>query len=65
MKPITGKQLCRLLTDAGWTLRRINGSHHIFGKAGEFKIITVPVHGSQNLKPGLAGRIAKDARLSW
>lgn len=65
MRPISGKEVCRLLREAGWTLRRIHGSHHIFGKAGERKIITVPVHGNQILKPGLANRIAKDANLEW
>ncbi|HKW30747.1 MAG TPA: type II toxin-antitoxin system HicA family toxin [Verrucomicrobiae bacterium] len=65
MRPISGKELCRRLEEAGWTLKRIKGSHYIFGKAGEWKIITVPVHGNQNIKPGLANRIAKDAGISW
>ena len=65
MKPITGKEMCRLLQQHGWTLKRIRGSHHIFGKAGEIKIITVPVHGNQNLKPGLATRISKDTNIVW
>jgi predicted RNA binding protein YcfA (HicA-like mRNA interferase family) len=46
MRPITGKGLCRLLNEAGWTLKRIKDSHHIFGKPGERKIIAVTVHGS-------------------
>jgi len=37
----------------------------LFGKQGERKIVAVPVHGSQTIKPGLALRIAKDAGLSW
>ncbi len=45
MRPITGKDLCQRLMLAGWSLKRIRGSHHIFGKPGEWKIITVPVHG--------------------
>lgn len=65
MRPISGREMCRLLHEAGWTLKRINGSHHIFGKAGERKIITVPVHGHKDLKPGLAAAIARDANLSW
>ncbi len=65
MRPITGKELCRLLREADWALKRINGSHHIFGKSGERKIIVVPVHGNQTIKPGLALRIAKDAGISW
>lgn len=65
MKPITGKEMCRLLREHGWVLKRIRGSHHIFGKAGEFKIITVPVHGNETLKPGLANRLSKDANIVW
>ncbi len=65
MRSISGRELCRLLTDAGWTLKRINGSHHIFGKSGEHKIITVPVHGNKDLKPGLVAAIARDANLNW
>jgi predicted RNA binding protein YcfA (HicA-like mRNA interferase family) len=53
------------LSEAGWSLKRVKGSHHIFSKAGEWKIIVVPVHGNQTIKPGLAHRIAKDAGISW
>ena len=65
MRPITGKDLCRRLNEAGWALKRVKGSHHIFAKSGERKIIAVPVHGNQTIKPGLALRIAKDAEISW
>jgi predicted RNA binding protein YcfA (HicA-like mRNA interferase family) len=65
MRPITGKELCRRLTEAGWVLKRIHGSHHIFGKAGEWKIISVPVQGNQLIRPGLANRISRDAGISW
>jgi predicted RNA binding protein YcfA (HicA-like mRNA interferase family) len=65
MRPITGKDLYRRLSDAGWTLKRIKESHHIFGKTGEWKIISVPVHGNQEIKLGLANRIAKDTGISW
>ena len=65
MKPISGKKLCRLLDKAGWSLQRVRGSHHIFSKVGERKIITVPVHGKKMVGPGLATRIAKDANLEW
>jgi predicted RNA binding protein YcfA (HicA-like mRNA interferase family) len=46
-------------------LKRVKGSHHIFAKPGERKIIAVPVHGNQTIKPGLPLRIAKDAAISW
>ncbi len=35
--------LRRLLERAGWTLDRVNGSHHIFTKDGR-RPISVPVH---------------------
>ena len=64
MKAITGLEMCRLVEANGWSLRRVNGSHHIYSKEGERKVISIPVHGNKNLKPGLALRIARDAGLS-
>jgi predicted RNA binding protein YcfA (HicA-like mRNA interferase family) len=63
VKPITGPEMCRLVEANGWRLQRIKGSHHIYSKAGERKIISIPVHGNRNLKPGLALRIARDAGI--
>jgi len=60
---LTGKQACRMLKDAGWQLKRIKGSHHIYKKPGEMRLITVPVHAGESLKPGLLNRILKDAGL--
>jgi predicted RNA binding protein YcfA (HicA-like mRNA interferase family) len=53
--------MCRLIEANGWSLRRVSGSHHIYSKPGERKVISIPVHGAKNLKPGLAARIARDA----
>jgi predicted RNA binding protein YcfA (HicA-like mRNA interferase family) len=53
--------MCRLVEAKGWVLQRIKGSHHIYSKAGVPKVISIPVHGSQDLKRGLANRIARDA----
>jgi len=64
LKSITGSEMCRLMEANGWSLRRINGSHHIYSKPGERKVISVPVNGGKNLKPGLALRIARDAGVS-
>ncbi|MBL8220647.1 MAG: type II toxin-antitoxin system HicA family toxin [Bryobacterales bacterium] len=65
MKPITGPEMCRLLENAGWRLQRVSGSHHIYTKAGERKVLSVPLHGNRDLKPGLANRLARDAGLRW
>ena len=64
MKAYSGKELCRLLEQHGWQLKRIKGSHHIYGKPGERAIITVPVHGNQSLKPGLLHAVFKAAKLT-
>ena len=64
MKSITGPEMCRLIEANGWLLRRIGGSHHIYSKPAERKVISIPVHGSKNLKPGLAVRILRDAGVA-
>jgi predicted RNA binding protein YcfA (HicA-like mRNA interferase family) len=33
VKVITGKQMCRVLEQGGWTLARINGSRYIYRHA--------------------------------
>ena len=63
MKPISGKQFAKLLEHHGWTLLRINGSHHIYGKAGFEARLSVPVHGNEALKLGLARHLAKLAGI--
>jgi predicted RNA binding protein YcfA (HicA-like mRNA interferase family) len=65
LKSITGSEMCRLIQANGWSLGRINGSHHIYCKPGERKVISIPVHGSKSLKQGLALRIARDAGVSF
>jgi predicted RNA binding protein YcfA (HicA-like mRNA interferase family) len=59
LKPITGPEMCRLLEVHGWRLERVKGSHHIYSKSGERRIITIPVHENRSLKPGLASRIGR------
>jgi hypothetical protein len=45
--------MCRLIEKNGWSLRRINGSHHIYSKPGERKVISIPVHGNRSLSLAL------------
>ena len=63
MKSYSGKEVCRLLEQHGWQLKRVKGSHHIYGKAGERALIVVPVHSNQSLKPGLQRAILKLAGI--
>ena len=64
MKAISGKNFCRVLVQNGWTLLRINGSHHIYGKAGVNARLSIPVHGNDALKTGLLRHLIKIAELA-
>jgi len=63
LKAVSGKKLCKLIEDKGWELKRINGSHRIYAKAGENARISVPVHGNTPLKIGLQRHLMKIAGI--
>jgi len=50
LKALSGKEVCKILEKHGWQLERINGSHHVYKKAGQPETIPVPVHGNRSLK---------------
>jgi predicted RNA binding protein YcfA (HicA-like mRNA interferase family) len=52
--------LIRLLEDAGWTLDRIRGSHHVFRHPYKPGIVVVP-HPKKDLGTGLVSAIRKQA----
>ena len=64
MKSATGKEFARLLERNGWTLLRVQGSHHIYGKAGSVVRLSVPIHGNKQLKVGLCKHLLNLAGLS-
>ena len=64
MKSCSGKEFCRLLEQHGWQLKRIKGSHHLYGKPGERALLVVPVHANQSLKPGLQCALLKLAGIA-
>lgn len=53
MTSASGRQLAKAVERAGWTLLRVNGSHHIYGRSGSVVRLSIPVHGNQMLKAGL------------
>lgn len=63
MKSLSGKQLARLLEEHGWTLMRVQGSHHIYAKPGRSERISVPIHGNTPLKVGLLRHLLKMAGI--
>lgn len=64
MKSISGKKLCKIVEQKGWILKKITGSHHIYEKLGENKIISIPVHKNQDLKIGTLKSLMKIAELT-
>ncbi|MFH1537517.1 MAG: type II toxin-antitoxin system HicA family toxin [bacterium] len=63
MKSVSGKDLAKVLERNGWTLQRVKGSHHIYGKEGSVVRISVPLHGNKPLKIGLVKHLLKTAEL--
>ncbi len=63
MKPLSGKAFARVVERHGWTLLRIKGSHHIYGKPGNVVRLSVPIHRNKPLKEGLLKHLAKLAGL--
>lgn len=63
MKAVSGKAFARAAERRGWTLLRVNGSHHIYGKAGEVARLSIPIHGNSPLKLGLQRALMKLADL--
>jgi predicted RNA binding protein YcfA (HicA-like mRNA interferase family) len=64
MKSVSGKEFAKVLERRGWSLLRVQGSHHIYGKAGLPVRISIPIHGNQPLKTGLLRTLLKAAGLS-
>lgn len=52
-----------MLEKKGWELKRIQGSHHIYARLNNSKILTVPVHGNSDLKKVVLTQLLKDAGL--
>jgi predicted RNA binding protein YcfA (HicA-like mRNA interferase family) len=59
MKPLSGREFARLAERHGWKLLRVQGSHHIYGKAGMVVRLSIPIHGNRPLKTGLLRHLAK------
>ena len=60
---MSGKELAKLLERNDWILLRVQGTHHIYGKAGSSIRISVPIHGNKSLKVGLLRHLLKQAGL--
>ena len=62
MRTMKSRDMIRQLTDAGWTLDRVRGSHHVFVHTTRPGHVVVP-HPKKDLGRGLVGAIRKQAGL--
>ena len=63
MMSVSGKRFARIVERRGWTLLRVHGSHHIYGKPGSVVRLSIPIHGNRPLKIGLQRHLMKIAGL--
>ncbi len=63
MKSVPGKEFVKVLERHGWSLLRVHGSHHIYGKAGNDARLSVPIHGNQAIKTGLLRHLMRLAGI--
>jgi predicted RNA binding protein YcfA (HicA-like mRNA interferase family) len=62
---ISGREVVRALTKAGFVVDRIAGSHHVMVFPGDpTRTVTVPVHAGRDLKPGTLRSIIRQTRLT-
>jgi predicted RNA binding protein YcfA (HicA-like mRNA interferase family) len=64
VRSVSGKEFVKVLERHGWSLLRVQGSHHIYGRVGSDVRLSIPVHGNQALKTGLLRHLMKMAGLS-
>jgi predicted RNA binding protein YcfA (HicA-like mRNA interferase family) len=63
MRSVSGRDLARIVERRGWTLLRVSGSHHIYGKPGSIVRLSIPIHGNTALKTGLLRHLLKMAEI--
>lgn len=61
---VSAKDTIRVFQRLGFELDRIRGSHHILKKPGHRYVLSVPVHASEQLKPGTLRQLIRAAGIS-
>ena len=56
---LSGKELIKFLESLGFTVVRVNGSHHRL-RHPDGRVTTVPVHRNQEIPKGLIRKIIRD-----
>lgn len=64
MKAISAREFAKVIERRGWSLLRVAGSHHIYGKTGSVVRLSIPIHGKRPLKLGLQRHLMKLAEIT-
>ena len=64
MKRYSPKKVIKILLENGWIEKRIRGSHHMFVKEGEEKIVTVSIS-KKPIPIGTLKNIEKQANIKF
>ena len=59
---VNGKQLIKILSNFGFVVTRIKGSHHIL-KHKDGRMTVIPVHSNEMIGPGLLSKILSDCEI--
>ncbi|KMJ45128.1 hypothetical protein AB204_10540 [Xenorhabdus khoisanae] len=59
---MSSDDLIKKIKANGWTLVRINGSHHVFEKSGEPLPLVIP-HPRKDIAVGTLNKLLKQAKL--
>jgi predicted RNA binding protein YcfA (HicA-like mRNA interferase family) len=60
---LTGKELIKALSQAGFEVIRVKGSHHVLRHA-DGRSTVVPVHAGETIGPGLLNKILRDCEVT-
>jgi predicted RNA binding protein YcfA (HicA-like mRNA interferase family) len=63
LPPVSGRNLIAALGRKGFSVVRIKGSHHVLRHA-DGRMTVVPVHGKEEIGPGLLAKILRDCDVS-
>jgi predicted RNA binding protein YcfA (HicA-like mRNA interferase family) len=61
---ISGHEAIRAFAKLGFSVDRVRSSHHVMKKDGHRNVLTVPVHGSDDLKPGTLRALIRAAGIT-
>ena len=59
---VNGKQLIKILSNFGFVVTRIKGSHHIL-KHKDGRMTVIPVHSNEMIGTGLLSKILSDCEI--